>query len=399
MNSFHHFSKTAALTCLMGLAPFSLFAADWTGANQADWNTGANWTGGIVPGDTGYIGNTGIKNSTTAWISSTVPNIGTGRLEISNSSGFDVRSGGSITFESQLWLMSNATANVSGGSLTSNDRFYIGFTAGTSAEVNLQSGTITDNGVIWLGSGGSHGTLNISGGTLNANGNFNIGRGSNINTGAGTGTINLTDGAVNIKSQFIVGMDGGIGTFNQSGGSVTRDGNTDLIVGRNDGAGGTYRISGGTIEMRNLSNTGPNGRFEVTGNWDVANVADEIRFVGALTLNQATSVLAFNLSEDGIKRIAVSGNVDLSNATLEIGLADGYNGFDLLGGGAGTTFELVNAGGTFTTADLKFNLTDGLSLKSWEVSDNSLFVTVIPEPSSALLLLSGFSIILWRHRK
>jgi T5SS/PEP-CTERM-associated repeat protein len=141
---------------------------------------------------------------------------------------------------------------------------------GITATYNISAGATLDVGnIMWLGAfGGGHGIVNQTGGSVTT-GATAIGR-------DGMGTYNLSDGTYNLtgmdgftpNNHFVVGQVGniddniaqGTGFFNQTGGTVTIA--TGVFLGDYDSSEGTYRISGGTL---NVTGTGshPNpGPFE-----------------------------------------------------------------------------------------------------------------------------------------
>lgn len=405
-NASYTTSMSTFIIAVASLTWAPVRADNWIGADGADWNVGSNWSGGIVPGNPGFENRVYFLNGTQAWITSSVLDPALIVSIESSGGGFDVRTGGSLTMNSNnLVMRQNATVSISGGTLTNNQRVFVG-TVGTQNTLNLSSGTWNTTNVMAVGDSGGEGTVNVSGGAWNISGPEAATLGS-TNNSASKGTINLSGSGQIIKSgnntvdrdRLTVGWTG-TGVFNQTGGEYQAAGDRNgLMLGRDATSSGTYSVSGGVLDLASVANASVTAglgtaRFEVTGAWDEVGVTNEIDIGGDLTLNTSSSTLAFNLDSTGIEQIMVGNNADLSNATLEIALADGYNGADLLGGNSSRTFNLLFAGNAITTTGLTLvdNLGGGLSVSGWEVVDTNsqtLMLTVIPEPSTIGLVLMG----------
>lgn len=149
-------------------------AADviWTGtAGDSNWNTGANWTGNLVP-EAQYEEVGVINNGNTAFIAIASPNaaglvLGQGAADIG---GLEIRSGGSIDFADSTGAPDGSivVGQDGQGTLTVKPG---GSATGTSLSVNGQSALTIGN------SSGSGASLGIDG-PLNLNGTTRI-------TGAG----------------------------------------------------------------------------------------------------------------------------------------------------------------------------------------------------------------------
>lgn len=211
----------------------ALHAADWVGGTvgaEKDWNTAANWSGGVVPNN--------------EWAS-----IWTGP------SNFPV-------------ISANVTIAPSVVNIGSWDSSRMDHTAGSLA---MADGS-WEGGAMLVGTGGANGTYNIAdtaatGGTFTGfgtgSGSFSSGAWGGINLGAGwwwdhsTAVMNInTSGTVNSNGQmYIAGKSGDVGTANLDAGTVTIHGGWQnsmqiaCIAGATTNSTGNLNISGGTVTL------------------------------------------------------------------------------------------------------------------------------------------------------
>ncbi len=203
-------------------------------------------------------------------------------------SGTVNQSNGSVTLNEQLYLAHEASGvgvyNLSGGTLSAPVEVVGNSGTGTFNQTG-GSNSLTWGSVSLANNLGATGAYNLSGGTLsapqedvgyNGNGTFNHTGGSNavttlnLGTFAGTnftafGTYNMTNGAALTVNTEYVGVSGK-GVFNQAGGAHTI--NSDLYVGHNGGASGTFTLSGGVLNVQTFSTYVGNqgaGTFNQTG--------------------------------------------------------------------------------------------------------------------------------------
>ncbi len=136
---------------------------------------------------------------------------------------------------------------------------HVGSGTGGQGTMNVQGGVInyspTSGGEFHVGAnGGNTGTMNQSGGTVNVTAGARLAVGS----GAGsTGTFNLSGGNLNVGNlPIVIGRDNGSGTMTMTGGTVTKTGNTNVILGTlgtgsSQGhlhqSGGLFDIQGGRL--------------------------------------------------------------------------------------------------------------------------------------------------------
>ncbi|RYD23669.1 MAG: hypothetical protein EOP88_03330 [Verrucomicrobiaceae bacterium] len=171
------------------------------------------------------------------------------------------------------------TLNVDGGTLNvlNGSRLYVAQSPGSVGEV-----TVTNNGAInvtddWLVIGrGGQGKLTLASGTITKSGgnNFVVGdlagtgvvdhtggtlavNGGELFVGLGvgtTGTYNLKAGAtVNVANWTAIGRSGGTGTLNIDGGTITKTGGGQFMVGARDNgrSDGIVNQNGGTLDIVN----------------------------------------------------------------------------------------------------------------------------------------------------
>jgi hypothetical protein len=196
----------------------------WVGGGVSGVSTGTfniNTTGTLSVGTQMLVGNLGGTGTVRMQAGTlTVPN----DLEIGNgaaATGTLVQSGGTIT------KSGGGTAVTIGGGISPA-------LSGGTGTATLTGGTFTSAGVFRVGQGnGSNGTLNLGGTKLTVNGEFWIGN----NTGA-TGTLNYTTGSLTTTSWVTIGRKddsnagaGATGTVTMSGGTWTKSGESNFVVG------------------------------------------------------------------------------------------------------------------------------------------------------------------------
>lgn len=282
---------------------------------------------------------------------------------------FGLGSGGISVPGGRLWVGGtsfdagggNGTVNVNTtGTLAIGNDLALG-TAGATGVMNVNSGTITTGGWNFFGKNengqGGTGTLNMSGGTLTNTGRTYVGQegctgaihltggdylnvnneqfivGENANSngdltvshadsllqvggelwlgqgGGGNGSLTISLGAVTIGNWFAIGRSGATGTLDLSGGSVTKTGGGDTILG-SDGSGGSGTITqdGGTLTLNNIMKIGASGGS--TGLW---------------TLNAGIANINNLIVGDG-----GDGTADFNGGTLTVRKISGGGGADVV---------------------------------------------------------------------
>ena len=197
-----------------------------TSAASGNFNAGATWTGGIVPG-VGDEARAATGHTVTITANATcdeVSNAGTGT--------FVLNSGVTLT------------ANVTHKGLT-NTVNCLSFSAASPATASI-AGNITAGSVT-----SAHGAVNSSSGTLNVTGNLLGGGNSSI------AVNNTSTGAVNITGNSTGGTGSNArGAQNASSGTLTITGNA--TGGSAAGASGTHNSSGGILNLIGTATGGSN---------------------------------------------------------------------------------------------------------------------------------------------
>ncbi len=286
------FRAAAAVISLPSLVTLSHAATDnfWDGSESKDWNTALNWSADAVP--------TKVPGDFNAVVNTSTPNIATIMVDVPSPVDIFVARGPGITAQLNHTAGSAATgvgnwmfvgrdgatgtynlANTAGaggsltgfaqgtGNMTVSQRLYIGGSAGTGATgtVNVNtSGTLAVGTLLEIGTNASTGILNIDAGTVSGNDWIEIGNGAGSPIGSSKGTLNMSGGTLTKTgpNNIIVGANGSIGEANIGGGSIITS-NNQTWVGNGGGSVGTLNLSG------TASITGDNafsiGRATATG--------------------------------------------------------------------------------------------------------------------------------------
>lgn len=239
---------------------------------------GANGNGSITVSGTGVVNTKRVNiangaNSTGAWT------INGGTTDAQGEVFVGLRGNGQLTqsagtfaaFRLQVGQenesISQGTVTVTGGTMNIRDPIVVGENSRLANSLNVSGGTVNTAEV--YGGANGIGTVNVSGtGTLNVVGQMHLGA-----SGSGVGTLNVTGGNLNMTGGggwILVGQNGA-GTFTFTGGAIdtkiisvgqdptstglaTQSGGTlrsqrTFIVGETSTAGGTYNLSGGSIDV------------------------------------------------------------------------------------------------------------------------------------------------------
>jgi hypothetical protein len=334
-----------------------------------------------------------------------------------------------------LVQVANGTMNVTGNALIQSDNeVWIGQAGGNSATLNQNSGTIEADTWIAIGRDSSTGVVNLSGtatmrklnnGTDNSDGSFiTVGA---LGTG-GSGTLNISENAVVHSDTGMVLNEtaGQPGTVNQSGGTVTVNDFTpqdfQATLGQSlniDPFGhglGVYNLSGGSLSAETVVVGG--GEFNMTGGTFIAT-----NFMGNLTqgggtlspgASPGTMTVTGNYSLDSgdlfmeldglmagteYDQLIVTGDVSLAG---ELALAVGFSPslgdmFTIIDNqGANSVSGMFTQGSSISAGGFLFGINYGGG------DGNDVVLTVIPEPSTALVSLAMAGLItmaVQRHRR
>jgi len=242
----------------------------------------------------------------------------------------------------------------------------------------INSGT-PSQGVNWNISGG--GSVTINGGDVTWSGRFNtVGNGSaaNLLITGGSLSVNYAGGS---SHAFNVG-NGGLGgqrILQQQGGTLNAINSNNEIFLKSDGI---YEMSGGVLNAGSIINgSGSNGRFNIIGDASAINL---------LTGYTQSSTGTLDLDINGISTINAGGLTSLAGG-LDISF--------LATPSLGQTFDIIQYGsisGTFDTFDTLVDSPLGADTVSlgidYGVNGNTVQVSVlsvVPEPTSSVLLLAG----------
>jgi T5SS/PEP-CTERM-associated repeat protein len=213
------------------------------------------------------------------------------------------------------------TFNQTGGTNTVSEDLVLGDNSGATGTYSLGTGATLSAPHEYIGSDGN-GTFNQTGGTNTISNDLVLGDNS-----LGTGTYTLGAGATLSSLDEFIG-DGGSGTFNQTGGTNTVTGSLSV------GAGSSYSLSGGVLNVQSATVDGPNGFNQSGGSLSCSN---------NLALGEESgSIGIYNLYSGAV---SVSGVMSLGGTSAS-------------SGGRGN-FYMGNQGGPVTLGGLKIWNTPG----------------------------------------
>lgn len=272
---------------------------------------------------------------------------------------------------------SNIDALSSPGSITVGNTNGGGF----SAAVNVDSGGTISTGSVSISSGNDAGTLNVQGGTLNASGVINIGLAGNFNLASGTFTQNGS-GARTITD----GNSTGDGSVSISGGSFIANGAAanNILRLRTD-----VSVSGSGV----LNMTGGQVIFDQDHTLSVMGSSVDIN-LDRLNYSAGTGSVSFVFDATGVSSVDSAAFIHLQNATIDI---DGtaYTG----GAGTYTLFSSTNLASLPVATPTVSGFAGFNTNVSQSGDDYVLSLTLIPEPNSAALLLSGAMLMFLRRKR
>ena len=364
-------------------------------------------------------------------------------------SGTMTMNGGTMTGSDKLIIGHNQASGSlshSAGTVNVQNEVYIGNeNSASSVGTYTLSGSAALNvgNEVQVGRDNGTGTFNLNGGTVTT---------KKIEGGNGSATVNFNGGIVKAKqdeSNFITNLDtanlqGGGAVINSDGyqlatsqvftgtGGITKNGAGTLTLSSTSSFSGATTVAGGTLVISGnistsslttvnsgatLSGSGTVGAAVINGTLAVGNSPGQMNFTNTVDLNGITV-----MEIDGTSGAGVAGGHDFINLTgagaagvltyggtltLDIGTAFGvgsytWNLFDF----ASKTDTLATISladqyaGSLLDGDLNgiWDLTSGGN--SWQFTESTgvLGLTVIPEPSAALLGGLGVLALLRRRR-
>jgi arabinan endo-1,5-alpha-L-arabinosidase len=359
--------------------------SDWNGATSSGWATAANWAGGVIPNGVGQIASFDANTASRYTVGLDGAGRTLGSINFRNNGSYTIgtAAGPAITLDANADANQIATVNVAAGnhtiaapiaavdalavnvstnstltlgaavtapSLTKYGRGALSLSGTNTYNGNLLArwGTIDITGSVATSGWTSIGTIANESATLTVRGTATYVAGSDVNVGdtgdaftPATGTLNLADNAsltVNSGGGFFVGSGyfantRSDGTVNQSGGTLTTNGNFDgafIIGGRGSAAAvGTYNLSGGVVNANTNLRVGGYGTGTVNqtgGTFNANGYASVGRFNGSTgtwdlsggTLNQTAANLIIGESGRGTLNVSGTGSLVAANA-LRIG--------------------------------------------------------------------------------
>jgi autotransporter-associated beta strand protein len=299
----------------------------WQGGT-ADYNAGANWAGGVVPGaganainDSGSNNIVQINAGDPVW---TLNDLWS--ADGSNAKGAYVQNGSTVNVGTTGgWVRLGDSSGAVGyytlnaGTLNATNNFDVG-ESGTGV-LNINGGVINigSAGLFDISDGGTKGSVTQTNGTINCSAQMWLGENH------GTAAYTLGGGALNVHNYVAIGRNGGTGTFIMTGGTFTQDSSGNFLVGSDGGGGaaanGTVQQSAGTLHVSQQllvpeANTGSVGTYNLSGAGIL--IVDNWLAIGR------GGVGHFNMSGGSITKTSVNGG------NLVIGAGGAQNG------GAGT---------------------------------------------------------------
>jgi autotransporter-associated beta strand protein len=396
---------------------------DWSGSASSNWSSASNWSSGQTPNGTGSVANFRSVLAGNYVVHLDTPQT-VSRVNFQSSASYTVGdNGGNALTLSKMADDPAATINVADGShviaapvtttndvgvnvkpVASNITLSGGLTAGNlrkyghgsltlsgttnlSGEVATHAGSIRIMGTLVTGANLTAGNIVGDQGTVTVAGTANVSVARDLNVGdtgdsvtPATGTLNINDtAAVTIGSAgaFAVGSGffantAAVGTVNQTGGSLTANGNFDgafIVGGRGSSlAVGTYNLSGGTVTSNTNVRIGgygqgtmnqsgglfQSGSFVSIGRYTGAQGAWNIS-AGQLNVTNAARWLIVGEQGQGTLSLSGTGQVTTSGV-IRVGHTGGTGTINLHGG-AMTTAAIQRGTGT---ANINF---DGGTLK------------------------------------
>ena len=357
-------SAAVALCCLSstGLAVDNV----WNGGTT-DWNTTTNWSLGVLPiAPDDALVNMAAGNFpyVTAANAATPQDIIIGR-DAGNSGRVDHVSG---TLTAGGWFFAGRSAGTGVYNLADVTTVGSGVTGYGQGSGSLSSGWIWIGGTDW--EAGGVGTMNVNTtGTVAANGNLVVGSGANavspgngtLNIDAGTvtttgelwvgdwysqGTMNVAGtAAITVNSWLAVGRRSGTGVLNMTGGSVTKAGGGNVTISTGTGGSGTVNQSGGVFtNTSSLTFLGESWNGDGNGMWNLSGTGQAL--LGEIIMgNGGASQGTFNLNGGLLQATRIRDNTtgattfNFNGGTLRAGanqtaFMEGLTAANVMAGGA-----------------------------------------------------------------
>jgi len=224
-------------------------SATWNNGGGGDWDTGADWTGGSVPGYQSVV----IGDGATVTFASTDSQISFQGLTVSGGSTFNIS--GDISYTTGLTMSGASFLNVeTGGNYTIGGASTI-----SGSSFNVYGTASTDALAL---SGGSSLNVAASGNLSVASPGVTVGTGTDSSRFEVQGTASVTLVTVASGSSFDIGS---TGNYTGTGGGVTVNSGGSFTVEGTGTVAGLITITGSMVIAAGGSLTGSNG-LDVVGN-------------------------------------------------------------------------------------------------------------------------------------
>ncbi|MAE62650.1 MAG: hypothetical protein CMJ18_00130 [Phycisphaeraceae bacterium] len=295
---------------------------------------------------------------------------------------------GIVTSDLQVGFTVSSTGSVSvtdGDTLTTRNRSFIGSGVGATGEVDITGATWDAESAVFIARNFlSEGTVTVTDGTWTVESNLDIAQGDQsvgeviLNSGSWTvefgvdiadcedcqGTVTLNGGTWTAKTGVVVG---GLG-FTDSNGDGSINIGTGALMDSRYGLHitdlGSLQLDGGTLSL-----------------------AGESSFDGVVDATPSGGTMRLNVGPvaGGIGLLNVSDDVDLSGIEIEIAFHPDFTP------DPAETFDLFEAHGLLELSAIL----DAASLitppAQWQLDHGTGVLSLIPEPATATLLLTGLS--------
>ena len=387
----------SAIAIVGGIAAVPVRAADvsWIVTGSGAFTTGSNWSTGTVPGtaDNAVIRNGGTATLTLAGTSAgsryAIGQDGDGTLLITGG-GTSTTTGISYVGRTQTTAtaVGNGSLVIDGSSTlrhTTSGELYVGVGSGTrgvsgTMTVNAGSTYAHDSGAtVYIGqtagsgTASSQGTLNLAGGAFTIASNELVVGQRSSGTASIIGTVTMAAGStMSVNNWTKFGSGGGTGRLTIAGGTFTKGGSGNLMLGDFNGrgevtqTGGVVSITGGQLQIGAWGANGV-GVYDLSSGTLAPAVAATVGSEGGVgTLNVTGGVVRKTGSGDleagtggtGNGTINVSGGlVDVQVGDLAVGANSGGKGtLNLSGSGEVRTSNLVlGKAGATTSGTVNLN--------------------------------------------
>ena len=258
------------------------------------------------------------------------------------------------------------TFNLIDGTATSTGGVFVGNENGTTGVVQIGNTTgatpiLTVTGGNFEASSGGTGQVTMDSGELNVNSNNLI-----VNQG-GDGTFTLNDGTVDLQNDLR--FNGGTGLFTHAGGTV--DVGRTLDIGNSAGGDGTYRMTGGILNVGdrdssdppgNNANQQPRGNIEIGAFNDASTSALMEIIDGTVNVSRSIRIADEGANSSGTLIIGDGTSNPTVNLNVAVGTQPGRGGnFETADNGTG---EFTLKSGTVTLNQSNFIVSQGATSKS-----------------------------------